>query len=286
MADDTARPRSVSENLVVGPRASGFVTDKDGEAGDIGVYRRCSRTQSSRKTSRPKPDRILRQAPRWSLNGLTLVMALAANGLLFYALVWARTRPASTLTRDTDVSLIVSIAPAQSSPVTGDPVSTPAAQRPADVPQPDLPPLARVEAIRSLDHQIRPNPMAADLPGMTVALAQVVDLWRTQPLPTPDIQGPLSVERVDRIPVKTAGPGPTYPAWARRRGWEAVVILRFVITTTGAVTDLKIHNIAGHERFGKAALDAVSQWRFQPALKQGKPVACWRFQKINFVRDP
>ena len=38
----------------VGPRASGFVTGKDGEAGDIGVYRRCSRTPSSRKTSRSK----------------------------------------------------------------------------------------------------------------------------------------------------------------------------------------------------------------------------------------
>ncbi|MCP4453681.1 MAG: hypothetical protein GY809_19650, partial [Planctomycetes bacterium] len=54
----------MSENPVVGPRASGFVTGKDGEAGDIGVYRRYSRTQSSRGTSRSKPDRILRQAPR------------------------------------------------------------------------------------------------------------------------------------------------------------------------------------------------------------------------------
>jgi two-component system, OmpR family, heavy metal sensor histidine kinase CusS len=56
--------RSVSENPVVGPRASGFLTGKDGEAGDIGVYRRYSRTQSSPKTSRSKPDRILRQAPK------------------------------------------------------------------------------------------------------------------------------------------------------------------------------------------------------------------------------
>jgi poly(3-hydroxybutyrate) depolymerase len=68
--DETQQPaviytaRSVSENPVVGPRASGFVTGKDGEAGDIGAYRRCSRTQSSRETSRSKPDRILRQAPR------------------------------------------------------------------------------------------------------------------------------------------------------------------------------------------------------------------------------
>ncbi len=59
--------RSVSENPIVGPRASGFSTGKDGEAGDIGVYRRCSSRctsgQSSRTTSRSKPDRILRQAP-------------------------------------------------------------------------------------------------------------------------------------------------------------------------------------------------------------------------------
>ncbi len=58
------KTRSVSENPVVGQRASGFSTGKDGEAGDIAVYRRYSRTQSSRKTSRSKPDRILRQAPR------------------------------------------------------------------------------------------------------------------------------------------------------------------------------------------------------------------------------
>ncbi|NQV33805.1 MAG: hypothetical protein HQ515_14015, partial [Phycisphaeraceae bacterium] len=50
-------PRSVPENPVVGPRASGSVTGKDGEAGNIGVYRRYSRTPSSRKTSRSKPDR-------------------------------------------------------------------------------------------------------------------------------------------------------------------------------------------------------------------------------------
>ncbi len=39
-----------------------LVTGKDGEADDIGVYRRCGRTPSGRKTSRSQPDRILRQA--------------------------------------------------------------------------------------------------------------------------------------------------------------------------------------------------------------------------------
>ena len=59
--------RSLSEDPVVGPRASGFVTGKDGEAGDIAVYRRYSRTPTSRKTSRSKPGRVLRQAPMGDL---------------------------------------------------------------------------------------------------------------------------------------------------------------------------------------------------------------------------
>ncbi|MCP4450108.1 MAG: hypothetical protein GY809_01495 [Planctomycetes bacterium] len=76
-----ATKRSVSENPVVGPRASVFLAGKDGEAGDIGVYRRCSRTPSSRKTSRSKPDRILRQAPRliWSL----FLCSAAISGLVW-----------------------------------------------------------------------------------------------------------------------------------------------------------------------------------------------------------
>ena len=41
------------------------MTGKDSEAGDIAVYRRCSRTPTSRKTSRSKPDRVLRQAQGW-----------------------------------------------------------------------------------------------------------------------------------------------------------------------------------------------------------------------------
>lgn len=225
----------------------------------------------------------------WPLNGLTLLVALAANGLLFYALAWARSRPAPSFPQDIDIPRLVALAPVQSTPapsVPEDPAPSPAMQRPADLQQAEFPPITRVAIVDPLDHLMRLSPMATDLPGMTVTLPHAEDLWRAQALPAPEIQGPLSAERVDRMPVKTAGPAPLYPAWARQRGLEAVVTLRFVITTSGTVTDLKIHDITGHESFGRAALDAVSQWRFQPALKQGKAVACWRFQKINFVRNP
>ena len=36
------------------------------------------------------------------------------------------------------------------------------------------------------------------------------------------------------------------------------------------------------ERFGQEAIQAISRWRFSPAIKAGKPIPCWCFQKISF----
>ena len=77
--------RSVSENPVVGPRASVSVTGKYGEAGDIGAYRRYSRTPSRRRATRSKPDRILRQAPRTAFLTLLLpALSVVVTGCLKY----------------------------------------------------------------------------------------------------------------------------------------------------------------------------------------------------------
>jgi len=86
-----SKPRSLSENLVVGPRASGFVTGKDGEAGDTAVYRRWSRTPTSRKTSRSKPDQILRQAPTLDVQQsvkTSWIMAVAIIAVHLMVLLW------------------------------------------------------------------------------------------------------------------------------------------------------------------------------------------------------
>jgi TonB family protein len=93
---------------------------------------------------------------------------------------------------------------------------------------------------------------------------------------------PASAPKIDRLPSKTAGPMPRYPQWARRGKLEATVTLRFIVTAEGAVEDINIHEIEGDERFGDEAVRAVSQWRLSPAIRAGKPVSCWCFQKINF----
>jgi len=72
------------------------------------------------------------------------------------------------------------------------------------------------------------------------------------------------------------------PKVHRRDKLEGAVTLRFIVTARGAVEDININEIQGDERFGDEAIRVISQWRFSPAIRAGKPVPCWCFQKINF----
>ena len=53
--------RSLSENFVVGPRASVFSPGKDGEAGDM-VISSMQPDAARREKGRPKPGRLFRQS--------------------------------------------------------------------------------------------------------------------------------------------------------------------------------------------------------------------------------
>ena len=50
------------------------------------------------------------------------------------------------------------------------------------------------------------------------------------------------------------------------------VVLEFTITEDGVVHDVVVIESAG-EAWDQAAVDALTQWRFKPALHQGKTVA-------------
>jgi TonB family protein len=92
----------------------------------------------------------------------------------------------------------------------------------------------------------------------------------------------LSVSEVDILPSKISGPVPQYPKWAQRDKLESTVTLRFIVTEKGNVENINIHEIEGDERFGTEAVQAANKWHFSPAIKAGKPVSCWCFQKIEF----
>jgi len=80
-----------------------------------------------------------------------------------------------------------------------------------------------------------------------------------------------------RIRISAVEPGllvhrvePVYPDLARRARISGEVKLEGVIGTDGRLRELKV--LAGNPLLTKAALDAVSQWRYRPTTLNGDPV--------------
>jgi len=66
---------------------------------------------------------------------------------------------------------------------------------------------------------------------------------------------------------------PVYPDAARLAGIEGAAILQAVIGTDGTVCDIQVLNEhpTGWE-FVVASIEALEQWRYDPAMKDGRPV--------------
>jgi len=234
------------------------------------------RTDAIGRTVKSKPRRL-----RW----LSVIVAIAANAMLFYVLALARTVPPSVTDSEYEIMRVISI----DLPALSD-VEEYIADTATD--------LIRATSEDTLAVSVEPavdmspsflprlsdwlGDISPDLAGLPVVLPGPSDLRPTHSATISGIGERLSVLKVDRIPSRIAGGPPRYPQWARRAGLEAVVTLRFIVTTQGDVQDIKVHSIEGDERFGDEAVRAVAMWRFNPALKAGKPVACWCFQKVNF----
>jgi TonB family protein len=74
---------------------------------------------------------------------------------------------------------------------------------------------------------------------------------------------------------------PTYPAEAKRAGIQGTVRLEVVIGNDGTVQDVKL--LSGHPALAKAAMEAVSKWRYQPTVLNGIPVEVVTEVDVNFV---
>jgi TonB family protein len=73
---------------------------------------------------------------------------------------------------------------------------------------------------------------------------------------------------------------PTYPAEAKEKQIQGEVVVKAKISETGVVTSAEA--ISGPELLQQAAVDAVKQWRFDPAVKDGKPIAVNSDIEIKF----
>ncbi|MCX8071725.1 MAG: TonB family protein [Candidatus Binatia bacterium] len=73
---------------------------------------------------------------------------------------------------------------------------------------------------------------------------------------------------------------PTYPEEARSEGRTGMVVLKVVIAVDGSVSSVEV--LRGEEPFVSAAVAAVRQWRYRPAMYEGRPITVYRIIQIPF----
>lgn len=107
--------------------------------------------------------------------------------------------------------------------------------------------------------------------------------------PTPPLTGKLDGAEVFRYvpngamtePVAIDRVPPKYPPQAREEKVTGVVVADLVIDEVGAVRDVLIQE-SPSDLLSAAAIDALEQWRFEPAVMDGEPVAVRYIVTIKF----
>ena len=90
----------------------------------------------------------------------------------------------------------------------------------------------------------------------------------------------LEFWKVEVKPVLIKEVAPVYPEIARKAGLEGKVFVRFQVGKDGRVRDVQI--LRGQEIFRQAAIEAVMQFRFKPAMQNDKPAPVWMTQPLTF----
>jgi periplasmic protein TonB len=159
--------------------------------------------------------------------------------------------------------------------------------RPAPAASPGAAPMAAPSAVtpetgRENDVAVSRSSVAA--PGVEESVVPSAPIGTlpgaTLPPPPPTRQQPIHLHSGIAAPRKIVGATPIYPALAQAARQEGVVILETIIDARGAVE--KVHVLRGYPLLDQAAIDAVRQWRFTPALLNGQPVPVVMTVTVNF----
>lgn len=73
----------------------------------------------------------------------------------------------------------------------------------------------------------------------------------------------------------------TYPPDAREKKIEGSVVLRFTVNHEGTPQNINVKRSL-YPSLDQAAVESVSKWRFEPAMKDGQPVSMWMEAEVNF----
>ncbi len=97
---------------------------------------------------------------------------------------------------------------------------------------------------------------------------------------------PMAVRKASDLVVLVRVP-PTYPRTALAQGIEGYVEVLFTVTETGSVANPSVISAAPRGVFEDVTIAAVSRWRFQPEVRNGRPVAIPCRNRFTFrLADP
>jgi TonB family protein len=155
-----------------------------------------------------------------------------------------------------------------------------------------------VQAIKKWDYE--PAWVAGEPRSATIDLSfqfenrgmVVVDLNVSSYVQLRDIQlrpgayryGVKTLRQLDRIPTPTKVVQPLYPAEAAQKQQSAVITVNFFIDEKGRVRlpAVSRETSENYAEFSAAAVNAVTEWEFEPPLSKGQPVLVAARQDFNF----
>ena len=211
----------------------------------------------------------------------SVILAIAANVLIFFSISWVNRKPAGVKPEDYTVIELFKpqLAPEKILP---DIDSIPVITETRFQPKPELMKMRRVKEPLLRPRLIEWMPDALmKQPGVFIDIS-LAEIDVSETLDTGNSNDALGLNQVDQPPQKISGDSPVYPLWAKAKKTKGTVTLRFIVGSDGKVHNIKIHSLRGDERFATAAKKAVEKWRFKPAVNRARPVAVWCFQKIQF----
>lgn len=159
-----------------------------------------------------------------------------------------------------------------------------------------VPPFAEEETVR-FDPPQPASRLEPDPPSMEpfvdreVPEAEPGEEGRPRPSPVPPVFDRFPRTTVVRVsaaaaveapPAEVHNPPPEYPALAVRRRWEGSVVVSFEILPDGRCGEVAVLESSGHALLDDAAVRAVRDWRFKPAVRNGAAVAARQVIRFTF----
>jgi periplasmic protein TonB len=91
-----------------------------------------------------------------------------------------------------------------------------------------------------------------------------------------------ALEPRDRQVFLAVRPQPAYPLPALRAGEQGTVLVLAQVNVDGRVTDARVVRHSGSRILDRAAPNEVRQWKFEPALHDGRPVVASIQVPVNY----